>query len=216
MIRILFAKFKELGPLRLAGAAYRYGLNSILQKIHGFDPWHVHGNYYSRPYKARVIALADQCAPNVLVEIGAGLGDIVGRAKAQIRIGLDLDPRVIAAARYCVPRDVYLAVADFLQPETVITALKSAEQNGPTIKTIDCLVLVNWIHTVDIDKIAQSIEQIAADYPVRHILVDAIRPNLAGYRHHHDRSAFARLGSIESEMPGDAARDLILIRRPKI
>ena len=213
MIRMIVSKFQELGPLRVAGAAYKFLFNTVLQKIYGFDRWHVNGNYYSRPYKARVIALAERVQPTSVVEIGAGLGDIIGRVKAEIRVGLDLDPHVIAAARHCVPPDVRLASANFLEPESVEAALKNAFADGQALKAIDCLILVNWIHMVDIEAIAASIAHISRVYPIRFIVVDAIKPDLSGYRYHHDEAAFSILGQIEAVEKGDSARDLILIRR---
>ena len=210
---MIIAKSKELGPGRLAGAAYKLLFHFVLQKIYGFDPWHVHGNYYSRPYKARVVALVEGMQPKTVVEIGAGLGDIIGRVRAEIRIGLDRDPKVIAAARHCVSGDVRLASADFLEPESVLSALTPLNASGPAISSIDCLILVNWIHMVDIEAIAASIAQISAVYPIRSILVDAIKPGLRGYRYHHDQTAFAKLGRIDRVVAGDAARDLIVISR---
>ena len=208
MIGSVVSKLKELGPLRFVQSAFAAIFNLILQKIYRFDPWHVSGNYYSRPYKARVVALAETHHPQIVVEIGVGLGDIIGRVNAPKRAGLDLDRKVIKAARYCVPRNVVLAQANFLDPQSILTALKAAQ-----IDAIDCLILVNWIHMIGIDEIAGTLDHVAAIIPIRRILVDAIKPGTPGYRHHHDADAFKRLGTIEEARQGDGVRDLLLIRR---
>lgn len=209
MIRSGLVKLGELGPLRFLQSAFAALFNLILQKIYRFDPWHVSGNYFSRPYKARVVALAEARRPTVVVEIGVGLGDIIGRVHAARRAGLDLDFNVIRAARHCVPKAVVLAQANFLLPETVIEALKAQH-----IEAIDCLILVNWIHMIGIAEIAATLDRVASFIPVRYVLVDAIKSGTPGYRHHHDAGDFKRLGQIEEITEGDGVRDLVLIRRP--
>lgn len=204
----MISKLKELGPLRFAQSGIAVLFNLILQKIYRFDPWHVGGNYYSRPYKARVIALAEKHRPQTVVEIGVGLGDIIGRVRAKTRVGLDLDGKVLKAARHCVPRDVILAEANFLAAPTIVAALKAAR-----IEAIDCLILVNWIHMIGIDEIAATLDHVSSIIPIRHVLADAIKTGTPGYRHHHDADTFKRLGAVEEIVPGDSVRDLILIKR---
>lgn len=208
MIGSILSKLKELGPLRFAQSGFAAIFNLALQKIYRFDPWHVSGNYYSRPYKARVVALAEKHHPQTVIEIGVGLGDIIGRVHAAKRIGLDLDIKVISAARHCVPHDVILAEANFLDAPNLVAALKSVH-----IDAIDCLILVNWIHMIGIDEIAAVLDHVASVIPIRHILVDAIKYGTPGYRHHHDAEAFKKLGMIEEITQGDAVRNLILIKR---
>ena len=210
MIGSILSKLKELGPTRFAQSGVVALFNLALQRIYRFDPWHVSGNYYSRPYKARVVALAEHDHPRTVVEIGVGLGDIIGRVRAPKRVGLDLDPKVIKAARHCVPRDVVLADANFLDAPSVVAALKAAK-----VEVIECLILVNWIHMIGIEEIAETLDHIAQAIPIRRVLVDAIKAGAVGYRHHHNADAFKRLGRIEETIEGDAVRDLVLVKRGK-
>lgn len=206
MIGLLLTKLKSLGPRRFLQAGSAVAINFVLQKIYRFDPWHIGGNYYSRPYKARVIALAETHHPQTVVEIGAGLCDIIGRVKAHQRVGLDMDEKVLKAARHLVSRNVKLARANFLDAESVIAALKTTNA-----KSIDCLILVNWIHMIGIDEIQSILRRISEVVPIRRVLFDAIKAGTSGYRHHHGASDFARLGTIVETRAGDEVRDLVLV-----
>lgn len=208
MTGLLLTKLKSLGPRRFLQAGSTVAINLILQKLYRFDPWHIGGNYYSRPYKARVIALAEAYHPQTVVEIGAGLCDIIGRVKARERIGLDMDEKVLKAARHLVPRDVKLATANFLDAESVISALQSTG-----VKDIDCLILVNWIHMIGIDEIAAVLQRVSQAVQIRRILFDTIKAGTSGYRHHHSAADFARLGKVLETQHGDEVRDLVLVER---
>lgn len=206
MIGLLLTKLNSLGLRRFFQAGASVAVNFALQKVYRFDPWHIGGNFYSRPYKAHVIALAELHQPETVVEIGAGLCDIIGRIKARQRIGMDLDDKVLKAARHMVSRDVKLVTANFLDVENVIVALQSQD-----VRAIDCLILVNWIHMIGIDEITSVLRGISKKIPIRHVLFDAIKADASGYRHHHSAADFARIGNIIKTTAGDEVRDLVLV-----
>lgn len=206
MIGLLVTKLQALGPHRFFQAGAAVAINLVLQKIYRFDPWHIGGNYYSRPYKARVVALAEQHHPQIVVEIGAGLCDIIARIDAPCRVALDLDDQVLKAAGHLVPRDVKRVKANFLDADNVIAALKSQ-----SVSEIDCLILVNWIHMIGIDEIEAVLKRVAHIIPIRLALFDTIKADASGYRHHHSEADFARLGKVIERQVGDEVRDLVLV-----
>ena len=206
MAGLLLTKLKSLGPQRFFQAGSTVAINLVLQKIYRFDPWHIGGNYFSRPYKARVIALVEAHRPQTVVEIGAGLCDIIGRVKAERRVGLDMDDKVLKAARHLVSRDVKLATANFLDADSVIAALQSTG-----VKAIDCLILVNWIHMIGIEEIEAVLKRVSHIVPFRLVLFDTIKAGTPGYRHHHSAADFVRLGKVIETRDGDEVRDLVLV-----
>jgi len=66
---------------------------------------------------------------------------------------------------------------------------------------------------IDFAHIKQSIEAIQKVMPVRHIIIDAIKPGITGYRHHHSEADLRTLGEIVRSVEADDVRTLHLIAR---
>ncbi len=202
----LAQKIRSIGVGRAFSAVIETARNKALHLIYGFDPWHVTGNFYARPYKAKVVDLIATVPHQSVVEIGVGLGDILGRVHAPQRLGIDLDAAVLKAARWCMGSDVSLAVADFSKPETLIAAIKDAG-----FAKIDVLILVNWIHMVDMASIDATLSAMRAAVPIDHLLMDAIHPGTPGYRFTHRTDDIATLGTIKTIVKGDEVRDFVVV-----
>ena len=202
----LTKKLGAIGVERVLGAAFEALRNKILHLIYGFDPWHVTGNFHARPYKADVVRLIESVPHDCVVEIGVGLGDILGRVRAKKRLGLDRDPQVLKAARFCVEGPVSFAVADFASPDQIISAFK---QND--FSSVDVIILVNWIHMIEMDFIEQTILTVTRTIPLRYIVMDTIRPGTPGYRFTHTQDDLRRLGEIKTVITADDVRDLVMI-----
>jgi hypothetical protein len=201
----LTKKLGSIGVGRVLGASFEALRNKILHLIYGFDPWHVTGNFHARPYKADVVTLIESVPHDRVVEIGVGLGDILGRVRAEKRLGLDRDPQVLKAARFCVEGPVSFAVADFASPDQIVSALK---QND--FSSVDVMILVNWIHMIEMELIEQTILTVTKTIPLRYIVMDTIRPGTSGYRFTHTQDDIRRLGEITTVMTADDVRDLVM------
>lgn len=201
-------KSREIGIANLVKAGASGVLNRLLQLIYRFDPWHVSGTYFSRPYKAKVVDMINARSPECVVEIGTGLGDLIGRVSGKRIFGFDLDPAVLKAARWLLPRMIVLAPGDFQEPDRIIGTLQRHH-----VRQIDCLVLVNWIHMIDFDTIERSIERIHRACPIRAILMDSIKAGVDGYRFRHSEIEMATLGRIVQKRDGDETRTLVMIER---
>jgi len=129
----------------LAGKAAYYYL-SALRLGFGFDKWHSGANYANRPYKKVVVDLVNSLNPDVVVELGCGLGDIVARIQAKKRFGVDPDTSVIRAARFLHPFSVEWIVGD---ATAVINIAPGAR--------INCFLAINWIHFLNREELAQAI-----------------------------------------------------------
>ena len=199
-------KLNAIGVERVLGAGFEALRNKILHAIYGFDPWHVTGNFHARPYKADVVKLIESVPHECVVEIGVGLGDILGRVQAPKRLGLDREAEVLKAARFCVKGPVAFATADFTEPDQIISALK---QNN--FSSADVMILVNWIHMIEMDVIANTLATVSRAVPIRHIVMDTIRPGTPGYRFTHTENDLRRLGEIKTKIAADDVRDLMII-----
>ncbi len=202
----LAKKIGSIGLSRASGAIYEVARNKILHLIYGFDPWHITGTFHACPYNADVFRLCESVPHDCVVEIGVGLGDILGRVHAVKRVGIDREPVVLRAAKYCVNGPVSFAVADFAKPDELITALKTN-----AVSSVDVLILVNWIHMIEMDVIAQTLSHVSREIPIKHIVMDTIRAGTQGYRFTHSQDDLRRLGNIKKVIAADDVRDLVIV-----
>lgn len=184
---------------RLVQCASDFRLYRRLQAKFGFDPWHVKSPYRRRPYKRRVVAMIDSFAPETVVEIGCGLGEIISHANAPRRFGFDREAAVIEAAK-SLHDGVTFHPGDLRKPAEIAAAV-----GGP----IDVLVAVNWPHMLAFEEIAAAITGLKSETTVRRLIIDTIRPERNGYQHYHTLADVARLGTVIASVPGgDAIRDM--------
>jgi len=173
-----------------------------LHRVFSFDPWHIGAPYACRRYKKIVVALANSLRPEIVVEVGCGLGDIVSRVNAAQRIGIDSDPEVIRAARFLHPRKVCWVHGD------------GSAINGaiPPDRPIDCLIMVNWIHGVSPEDLAALLLPLLPR--IRYLLLDAIDPDGAGsYKFRHDFAFLAGFAQRLSSMRApDEPRSFVILK----
>jgi ubiquinone/menaquinone biosynthesis C-methylase UbiE len=157
----------------------------FLWLIYRFDKWHLYGTIYSRKYKQQVIDLANSVHPNSAIEIGCGLGDIISRVQANsdYKIGLDIDSRVISAAKI-----LYSKHAKF-----IVGSLES-----PQINSVDIVIMVNWIHILPKEVLETMIDRIREFS--KFVLVDAINKDRSGYSYYHDFSFMKSRGILLSKI----------------
>lgn len=147
------------------------GLRHLLK----FDAWHAAAPYSCRPYKKRVVELANSLRLDVAVEVGCGLGDILSRVNARQRFGFDTELAVVRAARCLHPLGTRWIHGD----------ASAVLQCTPPARNIDCLIMVNWIHNVSPEQLAACLLPLLPR--VRHLILDAIDPDAPGsYRFRHD------------------------------
>jgi SAM-dependent methyltransferase len=175
-----------------------------LERTYGFDPWHAAAPYACRPYKARVVAMAQALSPPVVVDLGCGLGEVIARIDAPSRFGFDPDKGAIGAAGYLFGKKVSFAVAALDQPDIIATAVKNP---------IDLLIMNNWPHRFAIEEIAAGLKALCARIPVNRILIDSIKPELQSYKYRHSPEDLRAIGKIEATLDGgDGIRDLHIVR----
>ena len=164
------------GPVGLTRAlahAIRVKLDMIglelLRLRFGFPLWHARSPDSARAYRKILAKMVNSLHPTCVVEVGCGLGGMLPSIKAPMRVGYDMDPRVIAAARFLHPRSIRFVEGGF---ERVAD------------KRIDVLIAVNWIHDFPPVQLKAWLDPVVQR--TRFLLVDAIHPGTPGYAHHHD------------------------------
>lgn len=146
-----------------------------LRFVFGFHSWHANAPYACRPYKRKVVELVDSLRPVTVVEVGCGLGDILSHVSAAKRFGIDPDPNVIRAARFLHPRGARWIHGDAF----------SIEEAVPGNEEIDCIVMVNWIHSLSPEQLAALLSPLLPK--IKYLILDAIDPaGPKSYRFKHD------------------------------
>ncbi len=161
---------KLLNPKCVFCASYYY----LLKLINHFDEWHWKNNYCCRTYKKILVRELNKLSPfEVAVEIGGGLGEIIGRINANRRILIDLDERVIKAAK-----KNFLIEID----KAVVGSWEEAIKETP--KDIDLLITVNWIHGISPKELKKNYKTFLRQKNVKLVVVDLLKTPWEGsYKH---------------------------------
>jgi SAM-dependent methyltransferase len=175
---------------------------SCVERMFKLDPWHAHAPYSCRPYKKVVVDLVNALKPERVVEVGCGLGDILSRIEARERFGLDVDANVIRAARFLHGGKVHWLQG---KVEDIVRLLPSA--GG-----IDCLILVNWIHNLSPQNLAELLLPVLPR--TRYLVLDAMDTDApASYRFKHDFAFLSKSAErVSVARSPDEARSFILYR----
>ncbi len=162
--------------------------NISIQKLYGFDSWHTTG-FYHRPYKAQIISIINNLRPNSIIEIGCGLGDIITRANAPFKLGIDNNEQVIKAAKKINRKsNIIFSVEQFSSSSKLLSNLK--------VNSIDILLMINWPHQISIEEITSTINQIKLNVKCKYIIIDIINDRFKGYKYHHSIKDMKEIGKI--------------------
>ncbi|HHT9107469.1 MAG TPA: hypothetical protein ACFYEF_03025 [Candidatus Wunengus sp. YC63] len=112
----------------------------LLRFFFRFDKWHL-STLYDRKYAQDIITYLnshDDINRKSAIEIGCGLGDIIGNLKYNKRLGLDSDKNVLKAAIFLskITFDFKIHFQHFLFPTSTLSGKH------------DAIIMVNWIHHV--------------------------------------------------------------------
>ena len=174
-------------------------LRALLRRVYGFDRWHI-SPLRERPYAERIIAYRnsrDVGSREAMVEIGCGLGDIVGNADFRQRLGLDAAVNVVRAARFVarLRRRRGIVFREFTFP-------------GSLQNRHDTIVMVNWIHNIEPSVLKEYVRQYALDNltPSGVIVLDTVG-DARYYRFNHSIEDLVGDLPMHVERLGDFARD---------
>jgi hypothetical protein len=178
----------------------------FLWKKYKFDYWHATAPWSCRPYKKQVVNLANKCSPNSAIEIGCGLGDIIGRVNADLRYGFDIDIKALNAAKFLYAKKVRF--------ETVsLSDIDIMESYLSNTSIINLLIMVNWVHNISFKDLLINISKMKKGLNIEYLIIDGIKTNVNGYQFKHTKEQFSELGKIESCIEAvDGVRFIYLIK----
>jgi len=161
----------------------------LLTKLFRLRPWVQRAPYACRPYKAEAVRLANSVGPDLVVDIGCGIGDIVSKVRAKRRFGFDRDKASIKAAKWLYRQTTF---GDAALSDAEIVAEKVAAP-------IDLLIMVNWTHGISFEDMAAGIAKLKQLIPVKYFLIDSINSDWKN-SHRHTRDQLSQLGEIHTSM----------------
>ena len=151
----------------------------LLQKIYKFNNWHADAPFICRSYKRVVICVINRLNPDVVLEIGCGLGDIISRVNANKKFGIDQDINVIKVAKI-FHKNVNFKEGSFKEVSIL-------EENN-----INVLVMVNWLHELECKNIKNELFKLLETKKINYLVVDEILENHKGYKYHHHFRTFLK------------------------
>lgn len=131
-----------------------------LQKIYGFNSWHL-APLSEKRYAVDIIGkVEDMTCDNAspVVEIGCGRGDIIGNIRHSRKIGIDLSPEVIKAASL-LHHDTEFIAGGFDKAD---------------FGDISCLIMVNFIHAISPNEMRDYMKNVLARNNVKFVCFDIV------------------------------------------
>jgi hypothetical protein len=203
MDKNILARLRLIGYANILPCLLRRVRYFFLSRRYGFASWHARAPFGCRPYKAEVVSLANELQPDVTVEIGCGLGEILSRVRGARRLGFDPDAAVVAAAQHLFGDKCEFAVASISETRKISLAVGQAA---------DLLIMVNWPHGIAWNELRDLVSNLVQMLPIRHIILDTIDPALSGFDHYHSVEDVATLGKLVStQRSRDGARHLHVV-----
>lgn len=160
---------KKIGMIR------QFFYKRLSLKYH-FDEWHTTPINF-RPYAIGIVRYLNNQKKSTVIEIGCGLGDIIGNIDDCQKEGWDIDKNVIRVGKKLYHK-VKFEVGSFY-------SIKG--------KNIDYLISVNFIHNISPKELKKNYKVICCNNNINHIVLDVVHDN--GYKFQHDISfLFDELG----------------------
>jgi len=104
----------------------------LLSRIYHFEKWHWKNNLESVKYKKVVINKINELSVKTVIEVGCGLGEILGNLNAKHVIGYDTSKEVIVAGKFLYKK----------------VQFNTSDLNYQPIKS-DLFITLNWIHNIE-------------------------------------------------------------------
>lgn len=139
----------------------------LLQQKYQFQSWHITPINF-RPYAIDVVEYLNRQTKRKVIEIGCGLGEIIGNVSNCERVGYDIDEKVVMVAKKLY-RNTHFYMGTF--------------ENVKNQK-IDYLITVNFIHGISPEELKKIYERLYQNNEIRHFVLDIV--DSSNYRFNHD------------------------------
>lgn len=161
MIRQWWTESQKAGAIKTK-------IYEILQRHYNFSTWHMEP-VNNRPYGLEIVRMLNkQIDKNrfhpymPFVEVGCGLGDIIGSLKWKYeKVGYDISAEVLKGGAFLHPR-VRFCKGTF---------------DDIACGDINCLIMVNFIHLIPCDRLKSEIDAVLKKNRVKMFVLDSFKNN---------------------------------------
>ena len=176
----------------------------VLQKIFGFDKWHINGAFWCREYKREVASLIEEHSKLGVIELGCGLGELSNKlSNKKFYIGIDSSASVINAAKFLNKLNSKTFKSGFFHEISI------------NFSKYDLFVCVNMAHDFSPTELVTILNSVVGG--VDKIILDFITtPNDDEYNYKHNIDNLKKAGlsykSFEVIKSFDEHRDIAIIQ----
>lgn len=117
--------------------------------------WHLNATFESRDYKSKVIKISNIYKTNFAIEIGCGIGEILGRLNASQKYGLDINKDSLLLCKRLY-KDIKTIHNDVMKNNQYILEIINSIAKDEII----LIIMVNWLHEYSESKVCNLVENI--------------------------------------------------------
>ena len=117
--------------------------------------WHLNATFESRDYKRKVIKISNIYKTNFVIEIGCGIGEILGRLNASQKYGFDINKDTLILCKR-LNKNIKTIHNDIMNNNQKIFEIINSSEKEETI----LIIMVNWLHEYSEIKVKDMMESI--------------------------------------------------------
>ena len=115
--------------------------------------WHLNATFESRDYKRKVIKISNMYKTNFAIEIGCGIGEILGRLNASQKYGFDINKDTLILCKR-LNKNIKTIHDDIMSNNQKILEIINLSEKDETI----LIIMVNWLHEYSEIKVKEMLE----------------------------------------------------------
>ena len=163
---------------------FRFFYYFFLTKKYKINNWHLYNTLNNRPYKKEIIDFCNQKNFKIVLDYGCGFGEIIKEIKSIKKFAYDSDPNIVK-------------ISNQLFNSNNINFLLAEDLNIISKIKLDCVLFINFLHDYNEEKVEYIISQFSNS---RYILLDAIKPQVKGYKYFHNYNFMKKKYAIEKKI----------------
>ena len=117
--------------------------------------WHLNATFQARKYKSKVIKISNMYESNFVVEVGCGVGEILGRVNAPHKFGIDLDKDTLLLCKRLNNKIKTFQLDIMINQQKLLEIINLIDKEETVL-----IIMVNWLHAYSEKKVKKTIENL--------------------------------------------------------